>query len=82
MAKIREMTSKDGDKVLMDYDASSIAQAEALFNERVFGSPTLPEEPRARMLAFVNRGNGDQTPIKRFDPEAEDIVLMPPIVGG
>lgn len=85
MARIREMRAGEGDISLLDYDLKAeeeVSRAERVFNERMFGQPEMPVDARARMLAFVNKGNGEQVPIKRFDHEAEEIVLMPMIVGG
>ena len=85
MAKLREMRSEAGDFVLTEYDLDDTLEAEKIFNERMYGVPVLPLGkclPKNRMLAFVNKGDGDQEMINRFSPYAEDIVLMPIVVGG
>ena len=85
MAKVREMESGAGDKVLVEYDPvdeKAVDEAEREFNLSMFGVATPLPGTRSSKLAFANRGDGNQSMIRRFDRTATDTVIMKPIAGG
>ena len=75
MAKLRLLKTGHGDLCLAEWDRKrpeTVAEAEAAFVENFTPG----------RLAFRLEGPGKTSPIRAFDPEASEILLVPAIQGG
>ena len=75
MAKLRLLKTGHGDLCLAEWDQKrpeTVAEAEAAFVEHFTPG----------RLAFRLEGAGRTWPIRAFDPEAAEILLVPAIQGG
>ena len=75
MAKLRLLKTGHGDLCLAEWDAkkpATVAEAEAAFAENYTPG----------RLAFRLDGPGQSRPIRAFDAEAPEILLVPAIQGG
>lgn len=75
MAKLRLLKTGHGDLCLAEWDPNTpetVAEAEAAFAEHVTPG----------RLAFRLDGPGRTTPIRTFDREAPEILIVPAIQGG
>ena len=75
MSKLRLMKAGHGDLCLAEWEAlqrDTVARAADIFTEH----------RQQGYLAFRLEGPGQQTAIDRFDVEAAEILLVPPVRGG
>lgn len=75
MAKLRLLKTGHGDLCLAEWDPKrpeTVANAATAFAENLTGG----------RMAFRLDGPGKSTPIRAFDPNAAEILLVPAIQGG